>query len=219
MVGCVSQADTTACSGCLPVRDRSLTKSGTCHRHVATASVTQMMTHPTPPKTPARLDLVGKRILRGLAEHVVVDTAALARDLGASEPAVRDRLRAMQEAGLVQGFQVRVDARQLGESFEYLVTGVPTERTDRAALARLCADPQVTRVLGLASSHSIAFTVVGRDLATTRAHGLSLAEKAGLRQPQAAMVLTTFEDRAGALPPAVGIAEADPAATLAAVEA
>lgn len=172
------------------------------------------MTHPTHPKTPARLDLVGKRILRNLAEHVVVDTAALARDLGASEPAVRDRLRAMQEAGLVQGFQVRVDARQLGESFEFLVTGAPTERTDRAALTRLCADPQVTRVLGLASNHSIAFTVVGRELATTRSHGLALAEQAGLRQSQAAMVLTTFEDRAGALPGGMGLAEPERAVTL-----
>lgn len=179
-----------------------------------------MMTH-TPPKTPARLDLVGKRILCSLAEHVVVDTAALARGLGASEPAVRERLHAMREAGLLQGFQVRLDARQLGETFEFLVTGAPTERTDRGALQRLCADPQVTRVLGLASSHSIAFTVVGRELAATRAHGLDLAAKAGLRQPQAAMVLTTFEDRAGSVPPSLGIAAParEPAATFAGIAA
>lgn len=179
------------------------------------------MTQTLIPKSPARLDLVGKRILRSLAEHLVVDTASLARGLGASEPAVRDRLQAMREAGLVQGFQVRVDSRRLGESFEFLVTGAPTQRTDRAALARLCADAQVTRAFSLASSHSIAYTVVGSDMAQARAHGLALAEQAGLRQPQAALVLTTFEDRTGTVP-SFGLLEPDavaPAAAVGAVEA
>lgn len=150
-------------------------------------------------KSPARLDQIGKRVLRSLADHVEVDVAAVAQELGASEQVVRDRLRSMRESGLVQGFTVRLDSRQLGESFEFLVTGAPTERTDKAALARLCADPQVTRAFGLASAHSVAFTVVGRDLAETRAHGMALAAKAGLRQPQVAMVLTTFHDRANGL--------------------
>lgn len=156
-----------------------------------------------PAKKPARLDLIGRRILRSLADHVEVDTAAMARRLGASEEVVRVRLQAMRESGIVQGFRLRLDTRQLGQSFEFLVTGVPSERTDRDALAGLCSDPQVTRVLGLASTHSVAFTVIGDDLAATRSHGLALATRAGLRQPHAALVVTTFEDRSGGLPPAM----------------
>lgn len=157
----------------------------------------------TLPKGPARLDQIGRRILNSLADHVAVDTAAVARELGASEEVVRVRLQAMRDGGLVQGFRVQVDARQLGQSFEFLVTGVPSEHTDRGALERLCSDPQVTRAFGLASTHSVAFTVVGGDLAATRAHALALAARAGLRQAQAALVVTTFEDRAGGLPPAL----------------
>ena len=179
----------------------------------------------TPAKTPARLDQIGRRILRSLADHVAVDTAAIARELGASEEVVRARLQAMREGGLVQGFRLRVDARQLGQSYEFLVTGVPSGRTDRGALSGLCADPQVTRAFGLASTHSVAFTVVGDDLAATRAHGLALAARAGLGQAQAALVVATFEDRAGGLPPAmlgaaVSLSEAgSPAPAAAAVEA
>jgi DNA-binding Lrp family transcriptional regulator len=157
------------------------------------------MSSPSVHKTPVRLDQIGKRVLRSLAGHVEVDVPAVARELGAAEQVVRERLRSMRESGLVQGFTVRLDARQMGECFEFLVTGAPTERTDRAALARLCADPQVTRAFGLASAHSVAFTVVGRDLVGTRAHGMALAAQAGLRQPQAAMVVTTFHDRANGI--------------------
>jgi DNA-binding Lrp family transcriptional regulator len=174
---------------------------------------------PSVHKTPARLDQIGKRVLRSLAAHVEVDVAAVALELGASEQVVRDRLRSMRESGLVQGFTVRVDARRLGESFEFLVTGAPSERTDRAALSRLCSDPQVTRAFGLASAHSVAFTVVGRDLAETRAHGMALAAKAGLRQPQAAMVVATFEDRASGLASALAGPEAVEAPAVAPVAA
>lgn len=192
-------------------------KPGTPHQVAATASVTPMAV-PAAPKSPARLDLIGKRVLRALADHVDVDAAAVARSVGASEEVVRARLRTMREAGLVQGFRLRVDARQLGPSFEFLVTGAPSERTDRGALDALCADPQVTRAFGLASAHSVAFTVVGRDLAATRAHGLALAGRAGLRQPQAAMVVATFRDEAGGPAPVllgdapVPVAQAAPAA-------
>lgn len=163
-------------------------------------------------KSPARLDQIGKRVLRSLSSHVEVDVAAVARDLGATEQVVRERLRSMKESGLVQGFTVRVDARQMGESFEFLVTGAPTERTDKAALAKLCADPQVTRAFGLASAHSVAFTVVGNDLAATRAHGMALAAQVGLRQPQAAMVVATFQDRASGLASVLAGSEPAPAA-------
>jgi DNA-binding Lrp family transcriptional regulator len=179
------------------------------HQVSATASVIPMSS-PSVHKSPARLDQIGKRVLRSLADHVEVDVAAVARDLGAAEQVVRERLRSMRESGLVQGFTVRLDSRQLGECFEFLVTGAPTERTDKAALARLCADPQVTRAFGLASAHSVAFTVVGRDLAEARAHGMALAAQAGLRQPQAAMVIATFHDRANGVAPA--FADAAPAA-------
>ncbi|MEK6974827.1 MAG: Lrp/AsnC family transcriptional regulator [Candidatus Thermoplasmatota archaeon] len=159
---------------------------------------------PFPPasKTP-RIDQVSKRILRSLPDHVAVDSATLAKELDIAEDVVRARLRTMREHGLVQGFRLRVDARQLGQSFEFLVTGTPGDRTDRDALDRLCTDPQVTRAFGLASAHSVAFTVVGRDLATTRAHALDLAGRVGLGQVQAILVIATFTDRAGGFVPAL----------------
>jgi DNA-binding Lrp family transcriptional regulator len=174
------------------------------------------MSHVSVHKSPARLDQIGKRVLRSLSGHVEVDVAAVARELGATEQVVRERLRSMKESGLVQGFTVRIDARQMGETFEFLVTGAPTERTDKAALARLCADPQVTRAFGLASAHSVAFTVVGNDLAATRSHGMALAAQAGLRTPQAAMVVATFQDRASGLASVLSGPDAVPATPAAA---
>lgn len=170
-------------------------------QRLAIANVTPMPFSPAP--NSPRIDQLGKRILRSLPEHAEVDCAAVAKDLDVAEAVVRARLRTMRDSGLLQGFRLRVDARQVGQSFEFLVTGTPGDRTDRAALDGLCMDPQVTRAFGLASAHSVAFTVVGRDLATTRAHALELAERAGLRQAQAILVISTFTDRAGGFVPAL----------------
>jgi DNA-binding Lrp family transcriptional regulator len=168
---------------------------------LATANVTPMPFSPTPHHP--RIDQLAKRILRAMPDHAEVDCAALAKELGIAEDVVRSRLRTMRASGLVQGFRLRVDARQVGQSFEFLVTGTPGDRTDRGALDGLCTDPQVTRAFGLASAHSVAFTVVGQDLATTRAHALRLAERVGLQQAQAILVINTFTDRAGGFVPAL----------------
>lgn len=175
---------------------------------------------PFPPtsKSP-RIDQVAKRILRSLADHADVDPCRLAQELGIAEDVVRARLRTMRESGLVQGFRLSVDARQLGQSFEFLVTGTPGDRTDRGALDGLCTDPQVTRAFGLAAAHSVAFTVVGQDLAGTRAHALGLAQRAGLREAQAVLVITTFTDRAGDFVPGLVPAETPAVRGLAAVPA
>lgn len=157
---------------------------------------------------------MGKRVLGRLAENLCVDTAALARELGASESVVRARVDELLGAGVVQGFALRLDAKRLGQSFEFLVTGAPTERTDRAALARLCDNGFVTRVFGLASAHSVAFTVRGDDQGATRARGLELAQAAGLARAQAVLIVTTFQDRAASLvPPGVATASAGPKAS------
>lgn len=144
------------------------------------------------------MDQMGKRILRGLSSHVLVDVGAVAKEVGATEEVVRARLAAMREGGLLQGFEVRLDAARLERQYEFLVSGAPTPGTDGQALARLCASGDVTRVFSLASAHSVAFTLVGKDATATRRRAMELAEQAGLRQAQAVLVINTFQDRAAA---------------------
>jgi DNA-binding Lrp family transcriptional regulator len=159
------------------------------------------MTPATPLSFPknarAPVDQVGKRILAHIAQSFTPDASAIARDIGAREEVVRDRIAAMRESGLLRGIDLRVDPDVLGQRFEYLVSGVPTGTTDRAAISRLCTTPGVTRVFGLASSHSVAFTIRGNDPAQVQQRGLELARVAGLLHTQAVMIVSTFHDRTG----------------------
>lgn len=176
------------------------------------ATPAQTQTFPSAPRSPlpapggsgalrppvrAPVDQVGKRILSHIAHRFTPDAAAIARDIGAREEVVRDRLQAMRASGLLRGVDLRMDPAALGPSYEYLVSGVPSGDTDRAAIERLCHAPGVTRVFGLASSHSVAFTIRGPDAAAAQARGMELARSAGLAQVQAVMVVNTFHDKTG----------------------
>lgn len=152
---------------------------------------------PTPDSSKrVAMDQLAKRILRRLSSHVLVDAGAVAKEVGATEEVVRQRVAAMREGGLLQGFEVRLDATRLGRQYEFLVSGAPTPGTDGQAIARLCTNGDVTRVFSLASAHSVAFTIVGKDAAATQRRAMALAEQAGLRQAQAVLVINTFQDRA-----------------------
>jgi DNA-binding Lrp family transcriptional regulator len=159
--------------------------------------------------SPAPVDQISKRILRCLSSNVALDVGAIARAVGASEEVVRHRLAALQDGGVLRGIGVRIDSSLLGNSYEFLVSGAAGEATDKQAIGRLCSTTDVTRVFGLAAARSFAFTVVGHDPAATQARALALAQQAGLVQPQAVLIVKTFQDRAGsALPDALGLPDA-----------
>ena len=164
------------------------------------------MTPISEPNRRVPMDQMGKRILRHLSSHVIVDVGAVAKQVGATEEVVQDRLAAMRAGGLLQGFEVRLDATRLERQYEFLVSGAPTPGTDGQSIARLCASGDVTRVFSLASAHNVAFTIVGKDAAATQRRGMALAEQAGLRQAQAVLVINTFQDRAAtALADSLGV--------------
>ena len=150
--------------------------------------------------TPAPIDRVAKRILGHIAANLEFEPAAIARSIGASEEVVRDRLQAMRSQGVLRGVDLRVAPQVAGTQFEYLVSGVPTPETDRRAIDRLCGEGGVTRVFAMASSHSVAFTVRGRDPSATQARAVELARGAGLQQVQAVLIVNTFRDQTGYVP-------------------
>ncbi|HJQ93028.1 MAG TPA: Lrp/AsnC family transcriptional regulator [Candidatus Thermoplasmatota archaeon] len=159
--------------------------------------MTSLSIDPAKPASRVPMDQLSKRILRCLATNVAPDVGAIAKDVGANEDVVRHRLGTLQDCGVLRGFNVRLDHNLLGQSYEFLVSGVASQGTDKQAIGRLCSATEVTRVFGLASSRSVAFTVVGADPAATQARAMALAQEAGLVQPQAVLIVNTFHDGAG----------------------
>ncbi|MHB8633655.1 MAG: Lrp/AsnC family transcriptional regulator [Thermoplasmatota archaeon] len=147
------------------------------------------------PRVP--MDRVARQILSHLSRHPDFDATRIAQTIGAKEEVVRQRLGAMVQGGVLRGVHLDLNPDAIGMAYEFLLMGMPTSNTDRGAIDRLCGATGVTRVFGVASSHSVVFTVRGTDAAETQVRGLQLANEAGLAQARAIMIVNTFRDRPG----------------------
>jgi len=70
-----------------------------------------------PPKIPEMLrDVRNVKLLRLLREDPRISVSELARRIGMSAPAMRERIARLEEAGVIQGYRVELDPRALGYS-------------------------------------------------------------------------------------------------------
>jgi Lrp/AsnC family transcriptional regulator, leucine-responsive regulatory protein len=60
------------------------------------------------------LDAVNRRLLAELRDDPRVSTAVLARRVGMSAPAVAERVRRLEEAGVIRGYRLEIDPAALG---------------------------------------------------------------------------------------------------------
>jgi len=112
-------------------------------------------------------DAIDAKLLRALARDATQSAGALGRRLGLSQPATWRRIKRLEEAGVIRGRELRLDAEKLGfgvtvflgvklalrgrvslEDFERAVTAIPEVQT-------------VEHVLGL---YDYRLRVVARDL-------------------------------------------------------
>ncbi len=66
------------------------------------------------PDAKSLLDEVGTRILAELDADPRLSASALARKVGRSAPAVRERVARMEEAGIIRGYRLEIDAAAVG---------------------------------------------------------------------------------------------------------
>lgn len=60
------------------------------------------------------LDAVNRRILAALGEDARLSAAQLARRVGMSAPAVRERVKRLEETGVIRGYRLDVDPATIG---------------------------------------------------------------------------------------------------------
>jgi Lrp/AsnC family leucine-responsive transcriptional regulator len=73
---------------------------------------------PTPPAGPQNdgslIDAVNRRLLTLLGDDARTSVAELARQVGMSAPAVRERLGRLEQAGVIRGYRVDIDPAAVG---------------------------------------------------------------------------------------------------------
>jgi len=89
------------------------------------------------------LDEAGRRILAALLQEGRMPFSALGRSVGLSAPAVAERVRRMEDAGLITGWRAVVDRRRLGWTMTaFMRISCPGEKYQ--AVRRLALDlPEV----------------------------------------------------------------------------
>ncbi|MBI5105622.1 MAG: Lrp/AsnC family transcriptional regulator [Solirubrobacterales bacterium] len=94
-------------------------------------------------RRPEPLDATDRRLLAELQEDARLSLAELGRRVGLSSPAVADRLRRLQDEGVIRGFHADVDPRALGLGLSAIIRVRPAPRQlpKVAELAR--ATPEV----------------------------------------------------------------------------
>ena len=89
------------------------------------------------------LDVIDAAILRTLAEEARTTMAELGRKVGMSAPSVTERVRRLEEAGVILGYTLRVDPAALGLPLAAFIRVRPMPGQLRKAIEVLDALPAV----------------------------------------------------------------------------
>lgn len=112
------------------------------------------------------LDAVDAAILRELCADARTPRAELSRRVGLSAPSVADRVRRLEDAGIITGYGARIDPARLGYGLTILIRARPLPGEMGNMIEAIRATPQI-----LACDR-----VSGEDCFVARAHVRDVAE-------------------------------------------
>lgn len=113
------------------------------------------------------LDELDLALLRKLEEDGRKPVTQLSRELGRPTPSIRDRLRRLEETGIIKGYTAILDTTQLGMPIKALILLSTSERTvdPESFLEALETIPEVTSVDLITGTYEAVATVHARDMA------------------------------------------------------
>ena len=110
------------------------------------------------------LDPTGKRLLALLQENARLSYSELGRQIGLSVTAVIDRIRRLEDAGLITGYRVELNREKLGLPVLAFIRLQTTPERYGAALALLEALPAVLECHHVTGEESFVLRVVAKTV-------------------------------------------------------
>jgi len=90
-----------------------------------------------------RIDRVDARILKLLEADGRMSVADLARDLGMSSPSVSERMRRLEEAGVIKKYTLEIDPAALGYSLQVYIRVRPVAGQLQKVVSLLAEIPEI----------------------------------------------------------------------------
>lgn len=91
------------------------------------------------------LDRIDAAIVRELFADARVPRAELARRVGLSAPSVADRIRRLEDTGVIVGYGARIDPSRLGYSLTVLIRARPSPGELSNMIEAIRATPQIVK--------------------------------------------------------------------------
>ena len=106
-------------------------------------------------RTESRVDQTGWRLLRELQADARLSFSALARRVGMSTPAVAERVRRLEQSGVIVGYRATVDRAQLGRPLGAFLR-LTTSATSYQRVIALCGSLDAVGTRRSANSPTVA---------------------------------------------------------------
>lgn len=148
-----------------------------------------------------RFDSIDRRILAILREQGRASHAHVAKQVGLSAPAVGERIRKLEQAGVILGYRAVLSPAELGLGICAFVALAPKPGTVVAELvARLLALPEIEELHSVAGTYSYfaKVRVAGPDVLDEFLDRLMMMD--GVERTETTMVLRTSAERPVPLP-------------------
>jgi len=142
-----------------------------------------------------QLDDADRRLLALLREDARLSTASLARSLGVARTTVVERLKRLQQRGIIAGYTVRMNARFEARMLRVHVLLSVDAKRGEAVVAALKAIPQVRAVHAISGAFDSLVFVEGET--TEEIDGVldAIGNIPGVGKTQSSLVLSVKFDR------------------------
>jgi Lrp/AsnC family transcriptional regulator, leucine-responsive regulatory protein len=149
------------------------------------------------------IDDIDRKLLNILQEDARVSNAELARRVGMAPSGILERVKKLEERGLIRGYQARLDSKKLGSGLVAFAFVKSDERVGGIESAEcLAAIPEVQEVHHIAGEDCYLIKI---RVADVEALGRLLREKVGvipsIRSTRTTIVMETVKESATVLVP------------------
>lgn len=107
-----------------------------------------------------KLDAINYHILRLLQENARISNAQIARNVGVTSPAVAERIRKMEDTGVIKGYTAKLSHYDLGYQLRAIITLRAFMGRLKAFLEKVQSFDEVTNCYRITGNENIVMEVV-----------------------------------------------------------
>jgi Lrp/AsnC family transcriptional regulator, leucine-responsive regulatory protein len=143
------------------------------------------------------MDAIDRQLLAALRENGRASWAELGRLVGMSGPSVQDRVRRLEERGVITGYRAQVSAAAVGLGVSALVDLYQGEEADDDVADQLRDVPEVEDCWYVAGDEEFVVKVRAADVAGLEAVVAKLRRLRGIVRTRTTVVLSTYWEGRG----------------------